>query len=58
MPHDGQIGALEIGVVASVFLFGITSTQTYTYYQLCHWDPKWTRRLVIASVDPTDHHFD
>ncbi|KAG7086341.1 hypothetical protein E1B28_002303 [Marasmius oreades] len=46
MPFDGQIGALEIGIVTSTFLFGITTTQTYLYYQLFPHDPKWTRQLV------------
>ncbi|KAK1221851.1 hypothetical protein PQX77_015321 [Marasmius sp. AFHP31] len=49
MTYDSHIGALEIGIVASVFLFGITSTQTYLYYQLFPVDPKWTRWMV-ASV--------
>ncbi|KAJ8093214.1 hypothetical protein PM082_020699 [Marasmius tenuissimus] len=48
MPHDASVGSLEIGVVASTFLFGITSTQTYLYYQLFPRDPKWTRRLVAC----------
>ncbi|KAG7086340.1 hypothetical protein E1B28_002302 [Marasmius oreades] len=46
MPFDGQIGALEVGVLTAVFLFGITTTQTYLYYHLFPHDPKRTRQLV------------
>jgi len=42
-------GALEIGIVVSTFLFGITSAQTYNYYQLFPRDPKWTKRLVTLQ---------
>ncbi|KAF9265941.1 hypothetical protein L218DRAFT_997311 [Marasmius fiardii PR-910] len=40
------LGALEVGIVTSTFLFGITTTQTYLYYQLFPRDPKWMKQLV------------
>ncbi|KAL0571710.1 hypothetical protein V5O48_010250 [Marasmius crinis-equi] len=39
-------GALEIGIVVSTFLFGVTTAQTYLYYQLFPLDSKWTKYLV------------
>ncbi|KAJ8093605.1 hypothetical protein PM082_020464 [Marasmius tenuissimus] len=46
MPFHGQIGALEIGIVSSTFLFGVTTAQTYLYYQLFPHDPKWLKYVV------------
>ncbi|KAF9265822.1 hypothetical protein L218DRAFT_120387 [Marasmius fiardii PR-910] len=45
---DGQIGALEIGIIVSTFLFGITTAQTFLYYQLFPQDAKWVKHLVWA----------
>ncbi|KAG7086490.1 hypothetical protein E1B28_002439 [Marasmius oreades] len=45
---DGQIGALEIGIIVSIFLFGVTTAQTFLYYQLFPLDSKWMKRLVWA----------
>ncbi|KAL0570404.1 hypothetical protein V5O48_011562 [Marasmius crinis-equi] len=44
---DGQIGALEVGIVVSTALFGVTTAQTYLYYQLFPKDSKWINLLVL-----------
>ncbi|KAL0567917.1 hypothetical protein V5O48_014071, partial [Marasmius crinis-equi] len=44
---DGQIGALEVGIVVSTALFGVTTAQTYLYYQLFPKDSKWMSLLVL-----------
>ncbi|KAF9265971.1 hypothetical protein L218DRAFT_1075496 [Marasmius fiardii PR-910] len=47
MAFDGQIGALEVGALISMFLFGTSTTQTYLYYQLFPRDPISLKRLVL-----------
>lgn len=39
-------GPLFIGIIFSVFLYGITVTQSYLYYTTYKKDPKWLKILV------------
>jgi len=43
---DSTIGALEIGALVSIFLFGLVTVQTYTYTYRFPKDPKLLRVLV------------
>ncbi|KAJ6461001.1 hypothetical protein C8R45DRAFT_537114 [Mycena sanguinolenta] len=40
------LGALEIGVLVSYMLFGVTTTQTYIYYHRCSYDSTKLKALV------------
>ncbi|KAJ7842396.1 hypothetical protein B0H13DRAFT_1909823 [Mycena leptocephala] len=40
------VGALEIGILVSYVLFGVTTTQTYIYYSRFPHDPKKLKALV------------
>ncbi|KAL0959315.1 hypothetical protein HGRIS_014577 [Hohenbuehelia grisea] len=44
---DLNLGSLEIGVLLSSTLFGITTVQLYMYYQNRYKDPWWIRSLVM-----------
>jgi len=46
-PHlDLKTGVIEIGILISTFLFGITTVQTYIYYRGNTRDPWWLKTLV------------
>jgi len=46
-PLDLNLGSLEIGVLLSSTLFGVTTVQLYMYYQNRYKDPWWLRTLVV-----------
>jgi hypothetical protein len=46
---NGTLGALEIGVLISLFLFGIVTVQTSVYYDRFHKDP-WHVKFLVAFV--------
>jgi len=43
------LGAFEVGVLTSVFLFGIVTCQTYVYYRKFPGDT-WKLKLLVASI--------
>ncbi|KAF7289280.1 hypothetical protein MIND_01389600 [Mycena indigotica] len=43
---NNTVGALQIGVLVSYVLFGITTTQAYIYYGRFPEDPIWIRSMV------------
>ncbi|KAJ6460997.1 hypothetical protein C8R45DRAFT_537013 [Mycena sanguinolenta] len=43
---DNTLGALEIGVLVSYMLFGVTTIQTYIYYHRCPYDSPKLKALV------------
>ncbi|KAJ6574137.1 hypothetical protein B0H19DRAFT_1371349 [Mycena capillaripes] len=43
------LGALEVGVLLSYFLFGVTTTQLYVYYTRFP-DDNWKLKLLVAFV--------
>ncbi|RDB15644.1 O-methylsterigmatocystin oxidoreductase [Hypsizygus marmoreus] len=45
-PH-GSLGAIEIGVIISSFLFGIVTVQVFVYFARFPEDRKWLKALVI-----------
>ncbi|KAH7914161.1 hypothetical protein BJ138DRAFT_1144516 [Hygrophoropsis aurantiaca] len=46
---DFSLGALEIGVLLSTCLYGVTTVQAYTYWSSRFRDPLWLR-LLVASI--------
>lgn len=40
------LGAVEIGVMLSAVLYGVTTLQTYIYWQTPNQDKRWLRYLV------------
>ncbi|KII83839.1 hypothetical protein PLICRDRAFT_702397 [Plicaturopsis crispa FD-325 SS-3] len=45
---DNTVGALEIGIIVSACLFGITTSQAHTYFRKYPDDPRWTKALVLV----------
>ncbi|KDR72696.1 hypothetical protein GALMADRAFT_126319 [Galerina marginata CBS 339.88] len=43
------IGALQIGSLFGVYLFGIVSLQAHNYYKI-HSDDGWTYKLLVAAI--------
>jgi len=50
---NGTLGALEIGVLISLFLFGIVTVQTSVYYDRFPKDPWHVKFLVGATMHPS-----
>lgn len=48
MSLAGTIGALQIGSLFSVFLFGIESLQTHMYFQTVK-DEKWQLKTLVRD---------
>ncbi|KII83933.1 hypothetical protein PLICRDRAFT_179967 [Plicaturopsis crispa FD-325 SS-3] len=46
---DASLGALEIGILISIFLFGMVTVQTYIYYRNFAEDPRWMK-VMVASI--------
>ncbi|KAF9468249.1 hypothetical protein BDZ94DRAFT_1154223 [Collybia nuda] len=46
---DLEIGAVEIGILISTFLYGIATVQTYIYFRESTRDPRWLRAMVNYS---------
>ena len=54
---DDTLGALEIGIIFSIFLYGIFTIQTYLYTQGRISDPLWIKFLVsYLSMYVADAH--
>lgn len=47
---NATLGALEVGVLVSVFLFGMVTVQTYSYYRKFPRDMDWIKILVSSPV--------
>ncbi|KAJ7127299.1 hypothetical protein C8R43DRAFT_897598 [Mycena crocata] len=43
------VGALEIGTLTGIYLFGVVTGQVYTYFQRCSQDP-WGIKLLVCVV--------
>lgn len=46
---DSTVGAFEIGVMVSIFLFGLVTVQTFSYYKKFPNDP-WQMRTFVAII--------
>ncbi|KAF8071611.1 hypothetical protein FPV67DRAFT_884030 [Lyophyllum atratum] len=46
---DSTVGAFEIGVMVSLFLFGLVTVQTFSYYKKFPNDP-WQMRTFVAII--------
>ena len=46
---SATIGALQIGCLFGIFLFGVVSLQTYNYYDTYGDDP-WTTKLLVSTL--------
>ncbi|KAJ7136687.1 hypothetical protein C8R44DRAFT_976197 [Mycena epipterygia] len=46
---DGTLGALEIGVVVAIFLYGLQTLQTFNYYRDFPKD-KWILKIMVGAV--------
>ena len=44
------LGALEIGALLGVFLFGVVSLQTFYYYTL-YPDDNWVKKTLVRSEE-------
>ncbi|KAG6870330.1 hypothetical protein C0995_013723, partial [Termitomyces sp. Mi166 len=49
MSFDPTIGAFEIGVMVSIFLFGLVTVQVFTYYKKFSSDP-WLMKAFVGAV--------
>lgn len=47
---DSTVGAIEIGALISIFLFGLVTVQTYTYVQRYPKDSLMLKLLVSANT--------
>jgi hypothetical protein len=43
---DAKFGVIEVGILISTFLYGITTVQTYVYFRASRHDPLWLKTLV------------
>ena len=48
MTLGNTFGALEIGTLVAVFLFGLITMQTEYYFREFRGDPKWLKILVAV----------
>ncbi|KAH0582343.1 hypothetical protein H2248_010291 [Termitomyces sp. 'cryptogamus'] len=46
---SATLGALEIGVLVSIFLFGVVTVQTFTYYKKFP-DDRWSLRAFVGFI--------
>ncbi|KAJ7123145.1 hypothetical protein C8R44DRAFT_785410 [Mycena epipterygia] len=46
---DSTLGAIEIGTMISIFLFGIVTVQVFSYFRNFHKDP-WQLKLLVGVI--------
>ena len=59
LPHlsfNNTLGAIEIGVIISVVLFGVFSVQAFHYFDEFENDPRFVKFMVIRDL--FSFHFD
>lgn len=45
-PLDLKTGVIEIGILISIFLYGIATVQTFIYFHDSARDPRWLKGMV------------